>query len=91
MDTFEKDFSNKAVIRGGIYLYNFKDAIDLIERCRQFNKRILGIDAFIISETTTQPVSEHSAEFKGQNNWQHAKEFIQKKKNEGLYFEVVYE
>jgi len=94
MDVIEKEFNNKAIIRGGIYLFNPSDALDVIKKCNELNMKILGIDSFKITERLTQPVLDHSIEFKvsgNDGNWLDAVKFVQERINEGLVFEIVYE
>jgi|GEM_PF-1452999 len=89
----KNNITDKATIRGGLYLYNFSDAIDLITYCRDNNLSILGIDAFIISNDQTQPVSEHSIDYSvsSQNgNWDKAITFLQSKSSLNHMYEVTY-
>lgn len=89
----KNNITDKATIRGGLYLYNFSDAIDLITYCKDNNLSILGIDAFIISNDKTQPVSEHSIDYSvsSQNgNWDKAITFLQSKSSLNHMYEVTY-
>ncbi|PIH55324.1 colicin E5-related ribonuclease [Paenibacillus sp. LK1] len=89
----KNNITDKATIRGGLYLYNFSDAIDLITYCKDNNLSILGIDAFIISKDKTQPVSEHSIDYSvsSQNgNWDKAITFLQSKSSLNHMYEVTY-
>lgn len=56
---------HKAIIRGGIYFYEYADAMELINICRRKSLPILGIDSFIISEDKTEPFLEHSIDLSG--------------------------
>lgn len=92
MDLIEKEFGCKAVIRGRLYFYRPDDAIAVIEKCKQYNMRVLGIDAFICTNDTTQPVSEHSVDYSWTpDSWPKAAEFIRKRADLGLVFEIVYD
>lgn len=92
MDLLEKEFGNKAIIRGGIYLYNTSDALEVIARCKELGLRILGIDSFKITSTTTQPILEHSVEFmEKEGSWADATDFVTKRIDKGFVYEVVYE
>ncbi|KLU54350.1 hypothetical protein CXK86_15075 [Paenibacillus sp. BGI2013] len=93
MSLSKNNIIDKATIRGGLYLYSFSDAIDLITYCKDNNLSILGIDAFIISKDKTQPVSEHSVDYSAsqQNgNWDRAITFIQSKSSLNHMYEVIY-
>ena len=95
MDIIEKEFIGKAIIKGGIHLYKSMDALDVIKRCRQFNRNILGIDSFIVTSNITQPVLEHSIDFSTKGivggSWLEAEEFVKTRENSGFLFEIVYE
>ncbi|MEF2964205.1 colicin E5-related ribonuclease [Paenibacillus sp. M1] len=90
----ENLLEDKAIIRGGISLFSTNDALELVQLCEDKNYNILGIDAFIITDTTTQPVMEHSVDFtynsSSSGNWSEAKEFIQQKADYNFVFEIVY-
>ena len=95
LNQIEKVFINKAIVRGGIHLFYTEDALKLIKKCREANIKILGIDSFIVSETTTQPLAEYSIDFSTQNssteNWREAEKFILDKQTKGFLFEIVHE
>jgi hypothetical protein len=67
----------------------------MIDLCEKRNKRILGIDTFILTETSTLPVIEHTADYSIdgdlQGHWNEARRFILDRANSGFVFEVVYE
>jgi hypothetical protein len=44
------------MIRAEVHIPLPKDAIDLIETAREQGKPILGLDAFIVTETATEPL-----------------------------------
>lgn len=93
MSLSKNNIIDKATIRGGLYLYSFSDAIDLITYCKDNNLSILGIDAFIISKDKTQPVSEHSVDYSAsqqKGNWDRAITFIQSKSSLNHMYEVIY-
>jgi len=83
----------KALFREGIFFLTPSEALDLIRVCQNEERVILGIDAFILTETTTQPISEDSIDYSTDDsvcgNWNEAKEFIEQRRNKGYYFEVV--
>ena len=93
-----KEILNRAKTNrpNGIYLLSALDAIDLIRACEEENREIYGVDAFILTDGTTQPVSEDSIDysinpFKSYRNWNKAITFIEQIKSKGYHFEVVYE
>ena len=94
----ETEFKEKAIIRGGILLFDPGVAIDFVRRCREERLNILGIDGFFVTETQTQPCSEHSVDFSIGNksrsddgHWQQAEDFVRKRETSNLLFEVVIE
>ena len=54
MDWFEREFKKYALIRGGIYFFKEEIALKLIKKCKELNKKILGIDTFLITEKKKQ-------------------------------------
>ena len=88
----ESEFHNRGVLRGGILFLRAQDAIALIEAARHGRVRVLGIDAFRLGVTSTQPVVEHSADFSresaGSDIWTRAADSV-RHQPEDLHFEVV--
>jgi len=90
-ENIELSLISNAIIRGNKHLYCFADALSLVEICHQNNIKVLGIDSFLITETKTQPFLEHSVDFSGiKDTYEVAKEFLEKKKDFGFMFEIVY-
>jgi len=95
MDIIEDEFKDRAIIRGKTPRYEYIDALAVMNRCKELNRKILGIDA----EHRTQPVMEHSIDYslptspKGSDdgNWSDAIKFMRDKANKGFVFEIVYE
>lgn len=94
----ETEFKSKASVRGGLLLFHPADAIAIVSRCRSEKLRILGIDGFLITENTTQPLMESSVDFSSksrtkltEDNWQEAEEFLRQRESSGLVFEIVIE
>jgi hypothetical protein len=54
-DEIGKAFFNRAIINAGELAYTPKDSLELIVQCRQHEKKIIGIDAFIITNLWVQP------------------------------------
>ena len=93
LDTIETEFGEKAIRRGGLMFFSPKDAIRVIQRCRILHRRILGIDAFILTDTITQPVMAESVEYDNNtvDTWERAMEFLNERLDSEFCFEVVYE
>ncbi len=58
--TLEQTFETRGIRRGGILFLAASDAIALVEAARQQRHPVLGVDSFVITDTTTQPLMEHS-------------------------------
>lgn len=97
MDIIEKEFYDIAIKRNKLFLYNKENALAVIERCKQLNIWILGIDAFIITGKYIQPYLEYSSDYSSLNRkhdiWSIASDFIKNmiKENDQLIFEVGYD
>jgi hypothetical protein len=98
----ENEFKNKGVNKGGLLLLKANQALTLIERCKEENLRILGIDTFIIKQGVTQPLMEYSIDFtsinEGQRDclsavetWKRSKFFLENKLESNFFFEIVIE
>jgi hypothetical protein len=85
-----KSFKNFAVQRGGLFFFHPEKAIEIIEILQTSKVQILGLDAFKITETQTQPVMEHSIDLSfSKNSWNEARDFLNNRKTLGLLFEIV--
>ena len=90
-DSIEESIISRAVIRANTHYYEYQDAIELVELCRQEGIPVLGIDSFIITETKTQPFLEHSVDLSDcEDTHDKATVFLEQKKEYGFLFEVVY-
>jgi hypothetical protein len=54
-NTIRIEFFNREINEGGELAYAPEDSLDVIERCRQFGKKILWLEAFIINNDYIQP------------------------------------
>lgn len=93
-DYLEAEFRTQKNTRGGILVLSPDEACRLIARAQEEKIRVLGIDAFILTETTIQPSMEHSVdysdrEFFSDSDWHIATTFIQERASYGFHFEVV--
>ena len=90
-DSIEQPIISNAIIRANTHYYEYQDALKLVELCRKNGVQVLGVDSFIITETTTQPFMEHSIDLSYcENSHEKAKDFIYQKRKCGFRFEVVY-
>ena len=94
MNKVEMQFANKALRRGSILLFRKMDALEFVQACKKQDVDILGIDSFIITDTTTQPSLEHSVDFSDGNFkplvsiFDEATSFL-RKQDDRFYFEIV--
>jgi hypothetical protein len=89
----EEKFEARGIKRGGVLFLPASDAIGLIEAAREQDKPVLGVDSFLITDTTTEPLMEHSVDLSvGEipaDTWSAASEFIRVRSESGFMFEVV--
>ncbi len=94
MDFVEEKFLKKAIIRGGIHMYNASDAIEVISMCEQHGWPIFGVDSFSVTEQQTRPMTEHTLHCSiissANGFWYEAKAFVNERASLGYYFEIVY-
>ena len=58
MIPIEQEFVEKGIVHGGVFVLRPQDSLELVRCCRERSIRVLGHDAFRLTETTTQPVME---------------------------------
>ena len=69
-------------------------ALKMIEKCREQNIQVTGIDGFLLTDVTTQPTMEHSIDLSRcpLDCWDRAEAFLKPLATTDLYFEVgIYE
>jgi hypothetical protein len=93
LDLIEREFRSRAIIRGGIYLFQQSDAIDVVNKCKELHLKILGVDSYKIIGNSILPkeILDCSINAKETGNWLEAITFIQERFNKGLVFEIVYD
>ena len=65
-------------------------ALDLIATARHRRVGILGLDTFRITDTSTEPLLEHIADYSSSPEaWDAADAFVRQRANLGFVFEVV--
>lgn len=89
---FDTELRDKAIVRAGLLLYHFDEAISLLALCRKHGIQVLGIDSFDISNDHTRPVMEHSIDFSSESLIRHedAVSYLESKRGLGLVFEIIY-
>ncbi|MBD2108675.1 hypothetical protein [Nodosilinea sp. FACHB-13] len=74
-------------------MLNANDALAFIETARQQQQPIFGVDSFVITETTTQPMMEHILDLSvgglPDDTWSEAHRFVLERRDLGFMFEVV--
>jgi hypothetical protein len=74
-------------------MLNAQDALDFIETARQQQRPILGVDSFLVTETTTQPLMQHILDLSTgglpADTWSEARRFVEERRDSGFMFEVV--
>jgi len=88
------EFRTHENTRGGILMLTADEACRMIARAEEEKIRVLGIDAFVLTKTSTQPVMEHSidysvCDFVADSDWRVATTFIKDRASRGFHFEVV--
>nr|WP_295876244.1 hypothetical protein [uncultured Chitinophaga sp.] len=63
MNIAEEIFIEKAVERGGIFLYSRGIALEFVKTCRSENIQLLGIDGFLLDGNRIQPSMADSIDF----------------------------
>ncbi|RTL57325.1 MAG: hypothetical protein EKK37_14860 [Sphingobacteriales bacterium] len=94
LNKIEKQYLDKAIIRGGLFLLDADSAIKFIGACQVHNIVILGVDAFLLFDNKTQPVMDYSIDFTS-NNYSNSAfnryndSIILIEKRKDLYFEII--
>jgi len=74
-------------------MLNVRDTLAFIETARRQRRPILGIDSFLVTETTTQPLMEHILDLSvgglPGDTWSEARRFVEQRRESGFMFEVV--
>ncbi len=78
----EAEFGARGTLRGGILILRPDEAIAPVRRARDTGSGVLGLDAFQITGTSTQPLMEHSTDYPGagalprSDTWAEAERFL---------------
>lgn len=91
MNCVEKTIIANAIIRANTHYYDYIHAIKLVNLCKQKRIPVYGVDAFLITDTKTQPFLEHSVDLSDSKDcYTDAKDYLNTKRKYGFHFEVVY-
>jgi hypothetical protein len=90
---FERPFAVRGTTRGGVLLLPASVAYEFIDAARVAHRRILGVDAFTLTESTAASLLEHILDLSRAetdvDTWQEARRFIEERAHLGLMFEIV--
>jgi hypothetical protein len=93
MQDFQHSFAARGIERGGTLYLKASDALDFIEAARLAKMPVMGVDAFIITETATEPLLEHILDCSigglPPDTWSPARRFVEERLNLGFMFEIV--
>ncbi len=91
MNEVEKEFVSKGRQIGNVFLLQAVNAIEFIDKCKNLNINIAGIEGFkLFNEIQIQPFQEHSVDYESdKNTHERAKDFLKKRIDLNLWFEVV--
>ena len=93
MTGLEQSFAARGIKRGETLMLSAPDALAFIDAARQRQARILGVDSFIVTETTTQPLMEHILDLSvggvPADSWSEARRFVEQRRDSGFMFEIV--
>lgn len=92
VETIEQEFAPRGILRGSVLYLRKKDALDMVQRCRERGIRVLGIDGFLLTEQAMQPLMEKSIDLSGLDPdaaWTKAVSFLSACHEPDLYFEIV--
>jgi hypothetical protein len=94
MARIEDEFRELSLVSGRTLIFRPADAIAFVRRCREKQVKVLGIDGFHLSAQTIQPDMGESIDLSlpqycGEDCWKIAEEFISKRLENNLSFEVV--
>jgi hypothetical protein len=95
MNEVLEKFGNRAVKRGGLFLFSDKDALAVIDGARQAKMQILGIDGIFLEGEATRPSLDDSVDFTLRGNtpadvYRASTDFIKRHANLNLFFEIVF-
>ena len=89
-----EEFSYMGIVRGKTPVFRAPEAMKIVQLCYEREIEILGIDSFIITDKTTQPMMENSVDYTTTgkiepNSWEEAQQFLKRLSDRDFYFEIV--
>lgn len=94
LDAIEKKFDPVAIKYGQMRLYQYCDAISIMQECESQNKKILGFDTFRLFSHGIQPIMSYSYDYSNlpkSCTWNKAITDIRPYATMDFVFEVIYE
>lgn len=94
MNPIEQMFASRGVVRGAFLKLRPQVALEMVRECRKRGIRVLGLDAFTLTDTTTQPHMAESIDLswplrQESQAWDEAEAFLAERLQSDFYFEVV--
>ena len=93
MHDFEQSFLARATDCGGLTLFKPSDALSLIAAARVHGVPVLGVETFLVTESTTEPQMDHILDLSGADaqcdTWSEAERFISERSTGGYLFEIT--
>jgi hypothetical protein len=93
MHEFEQSFLARPTNRRGLTLFKPADALSFIAGARAHGVRVLGVETFVVTESTTEPQMDHILDLSGADTkcdtWIEAEQFISERGAHGYLFEVT--
>ncbi len=93
-EPLRSEFRHVAAIRGNDFYIPQEASLDFIDRCRELDYLITYLEAFYITERTTQPDMQYNFENYDSEDvlfgpgWEEAKAHIKKHFDQDLYYEI---
>jgi hypothetical protein len=93
MKPIEEEFRHFGIVRGHSLKLRPADAIALVRACQDRGIEVLGLEAFRLTETTTQPDMDESIDLVEDwklrpQCWDRAEAFLTQRLASDMYFEV---
>jgi len=73
-------------------MFAASSALAFIEAARQQQTPVLGVDSFVVTDTSTQPLMEHTLDLSVSgptDTWSEARRFVEERQDLGFMFEIV--
>lgn len=74
-------------------MFDAPSALAFIEAARQQQTPVLGVDSFVVTDASTQPLMDHILDLSvggsPTDTWSEARRFVEERRDLGFMFEVV--